>query len=402
MSWAEVVEGAIAFRHWCHRHPELTWQEADTGEQVRRRLTELQIPWRPCARYGAVASLAPQASGRHIALRADMDALPIEESNGLPHCSTHPGKMHACGHDGHMAALMGAAAWLKRNEMHLPGPVTLLFQPAEEGGHGAREMIRDGALEGVDCIYGWHNWPALPLGVALCPDGAVMSGNGTFHMRILGRGGHASQPEVCRDPVLAAAAITLNLQQIVSRRLPPQAAAVVSVTSLLADSGVTVIPDSVRLEGSIRVSSPQWRQPINTLISQIAEDTAATYGVTAEVEIRSRYEATINHPEQALSYRRALEEELGPGCQEADLLLPIMASEDFSYYLNEIPGAFALVGMSESNATGADFQAPCHSPEYQFNDRVIETMMRVFCRLVGVPVSCQPVASNAGDGRSLS
>jgi len=387
MNWPEVVNQAVAFRHWCHRHPELTWQEHNTAAHIRQTLSDWQIAWRPCAEYGTVATLAPQAAGEHIALRADMDALPITEDVAVEFCSHEPGKMHACGHDGHMAALMGTAAWLKQQEKRLPGPVSLIFQPAEEGGHGARKMIEDGALEGVDRIFGWHNWPALPAGIALCPDGPVMSGNGSFHMTISGRGGHASQPEAARDPVLAAAAITLNLQQIISRRLPPQAAAVVSVTSIVADSNVTVIPDSVRLEGSIRVSAPRWRQPINDLIVQIAENTASTYGVSADVEIRSRYEATINHAESAQRYRQALQAEMGAGCQDADLLLPIMASEDFSYYLNEIPGAFALIGMAEQHADGSSFTAPCHSPQYQFNDRIIDSVMRVFCRLVDLPVS---------------
>ncbi|MGM0595392.1 MAG: N(2)-acetyl-L-2,4-diaminobutanoate deacetylase DoeB2 [Pseudomonadota bacterium] len=385
MQWNEVIKSAVEFRHWSHRHPELTWQEVNTAERIRSFLSEWEIPWRVCAKYGTVATLAPDAPGEHIALRTDMDALPIEESAEVEFCSSATGKMHACGHDGHMAALIGTAMWFKLHEEQLSGPVTLLFQPAEEGGHGAKKMIEDGALEGVERIFGWHNWPALPAGSAVCPDGPVMSGNGTFHMQIRGVGGHASQPELTRDPVLAAAAITLNLQQIISRRLPPQAAAVVSVTSLVADSSVTVIPDSVKLEGSIRLSEPRWRGTINDLIVEIAHNTATTYGVSAEVEIRPRYEATINEATSAARYRRALQEEFGEGFDDVDLLLPIMASEDFSYYLNAIPGAFALVGMSTHGAQGAGFSAPCHSPDYQFNDTIIESVMRVFCHLVDLP-----------------
>jgi len=387
MNWKEVVHKAVEFRHWSHQHPELTWQERGTAEAIRRTLSDWGIPWRPCAEHGTVAKLAPNAAGEHVALRADMDALPISERAPVEYCSAEPGKMHACGHDGHMAALLGAAAWLKQQEQRLPGPVTLIFQPAEEGGHGAKRMIEEGALEGVERIFGWHNWPALPLGTAVCPDGPIMSGNGTFHIAIQGRGGHASQPEAARDPVLAAAAITLNLQQIISRRLPPQAAVVVNVSSILAQSGVTVIPDSVRLEGSIRLSDPRWRGQINELIAEITHHTASAYGVSAEVEIRARYEATINHPDAAQRYRQALQAELGPHCHESELLLPIMASEDFSYYLNEIPGAFALIGMSEQQPEGRAFEAPCHSPEYQFNDRIIDSVMRVFCRLVDLPLS---------------
>jgi len=386
MEWNNVIESAIDFRHWSHRHPELTWEEVNTAGRIRQVLDEWQIPWRACAEHGTVATLAANAPGEHVALRSDMDALPITERTAVEYCSTEPGKMHACGHDGHMAALIGTAMWLKQHEEQLPGPVTLVFQPAEEGGHGAKKMIEDGALEGVDRIFGWHNWPALSAGSAVCPDGPVMSGNGTFHLQIQGVGGHASQPEAARDPVLAAAATTLNLQQIISRRMPPQAAAVVSVTSLVADSNVTVIPDSVKVEGCIRVSEPRWRKPINDLIEEIAHNTANTYGVSVEVEIRSRYEATINEAASARRYRQALSEEFGAGFDDVDLLLPIMASEDFSYYLNEIPGAFALVGMSTSGEPSPAFQAPCHSPDYQFNDDIIEAVMRVFCRLVDLPV----------------
>ena len=388
-----MIKQAIESRHWLHQRPELTWEEQNTAIYIREQLTKLDIAWRACAEHGTVAVLAPDISGEHLAFRSDMDALPITEAVDLDYCSESRGKMHACGHDGHMAALLGAASWFKQNEAKLKGPVTLLFQPAEEGGHGARKMIEDGALEGVDAIFGWHNWPSLPAGVAICPDGAVMSGNGTFHMTIQGRGGHASQPEAARDPVVAAAAITLNMQQIVSRRLPPQIAAVVTVASINADSGVTVIPDTVRLEGSIRISDPGWRQQINELIVEIAHNTAATYGVSAEVEIRPRYEATINDAAQAERYRAALGEELGDHYDQTDILIPIMASEDFSYYLNEIPGAFALVGMSEYVDGQSAYKVPCHSPDYEFNDRIIETVIRVFSRIAGLPVDA-PSHSN--------
>lgn len=384
MNWNTIVKQSVDLRHWFHRHPELTWQETNTADRIRKQLSEWQVPWRSCAEHGTIAQFNYDSAGEHIALRADMDALPISEKNHLNYCSGEAGKMHACGHDGHMAALLGFALWLQQHQSQLKGPVSLLFQPAEEGGHGAKKMIEDGALRGVDVIFGWHNWPALPQGKAICPDGVIMSGNGTFHIQIQGQGGHASQPEATHDPILAAAAITLNLQQIISRRLPPQAAAVLSVTSIKAGSNVTVIPDSVYLEGSIRVSSPRWRKPMNELITEIASSTAQTYGVSAAVEIRSRYEATINHPTAAARYRQALQNELGDDCADSELLLPIMASEDFSYYLNEIPGAFALIGMAEQQNGRLAYQFPCHSPNYQFNDRILDSVMRVFCQLTEI------------------
>ncbi len=379
--WHRIIQQAIQFRHQLHRQPELTWEEENTSRSIRAELDSLEIPWRSCAKYGTLATLAADAEGPHIALRGDIDALPIHETTDLPYQSEVAGKMHACGHDGHTAALWATAAWLKLHEADLPGPVTLVFQPAEEGGHGARSMIEEGAMNGVDRIYGWHNWPAIPYGRAVCPNGPVMSGNGTFEIELKGRGGHASQPELCRDPVLAAAAITLNLQQIISRRLPPQSASVISVTSIEAISAVNVIPDRVKMAGSIRLAQPELRETIDSLITEISQDTARSYGVSAQVSTSKRYEATVNNDQAAEDYRNALADVLGPDWQDTNIQTPIMASEDFSYFLNQVPGAFALIGMSKSDS----YHAPCHSPEYVFNDDLIGAVVRVFSQLVGAP-----------------
>ncbi|MEG6509010.1 N(2)-acetyl-L-2,4-diaminobutanoate deacetylase DoeB2 [Methyloligella sp. 2.7D] len=381
-SWEDLIGEAISLRRHLHRYPELTWQEEETALFIRKCLDLLDIPWRECARTGTVAILAKDAPGRHIALRGDIDALPIPEKGQHDWVSTRDGKMHACGHDGHTATLLAAGAWLKQHEDKLPGPVTLLFQPAEEGGHGAKAMIEDGALEGVDVVFGWHNWPAIPFDHAVCPDGPVMAGNATFRITLGGVGGHASQPESCRDPVLAASAITLNLQQIVSRRLPPQHEAVVSVTSIEAPSLATVIPEKAVIGGSIRFARSADRDVIFGLIDEIASDTARSYGVEATVEPFTRYDATVNHPAAAAEMREALAEELGEPWQAA-IPLPIMASEDFSYYLQARPGAFALIGADD----GAGHAHPCHSPYYDFNDRLIPVVARLYARLAGVPLT---------------
>ena len=381
-SWGSLLESAVQLRHALHRRPELPWHERGTAIIIREHLSAAGIRWRECADTGTVATLAPNASGDPIALRADIDALPIHEQAAVDYRSEHIGCMHACGHDGHTATLFAALWWLKKHEDRLPAPVVVLFQPAEEGGHGARRMIEDGALQGVSCIYGWHNWPAIPYGKAVCPDGPVMSANGTFQIRVMGQGGHASQPEKCRDPVLAASAITLSLQQLVSRRLPPQAAAVVSVTSIDARSAETVIPDQASIGGSIRLARDGYRPTVEALIHSTAMETARAYGVEAQVTVLPRYGATINHATAAGAYRTALAEEFGAQWQCQDTLLPIMASEDFSYYLKEIPGAYALVGADD----GAGHDLPCHSPRYVFNDHLIRHMGRVYARLAGAPV----------------
>ena len=381
--WKRMTGEAVDLRHALHREPELAWQEEQTAATIRARLDQLGIGWRACAGTGTVGTLATDRPGRHIALRGDIDALPIHEESGAEWTSARPGFMHACGHDGHTATLMAAAAWLKHHEMELPGPVSLLFQPAEEGGHGAKRMIEDGALGGVDAIFGWHNWPAIPYGKAVCPDGAVMAGNGTFEILVKGQGGHSSQPEVCRDPVLAASAIVVALQQLVSRRLSPQYATVLSVTSFEAPSAVTVIPDTASLKGSFRLGNSGTRQPLSELVAEVAENTARAHGVECDVVIHPRYDATVNHPDEAAEYRQALVAEMGDAVIDRELPLPIMASEDFSYYLKEIPGAFALIGADDGN----DHHHPCHSAMYDFNDRLIAPVAAVYARLAGAPVT---------------
>ena len=391
--WQETIHAAQQLRHELHRQPELGWQEWRTAETVRAHLSEWQIPWRRCADLGTIARIngplnlpSKEASPPlhpHIALRADLDALPIEEKSGKPWQSERPGCMHACGHDGHTAALLATARWLKHHESQLKSPVTLVFQPAEEGGHGAARMIEDGALEGVDAIYGWHNWPALPFGHMLCPDGLVMCGNGIFEIHLKGRGGHASQPSNCADPVLAASAITVNLNQLVGLTLPATEPAVVSVTSIVAPSGPTVIPETAVLGGSIRVPNETARERINRKLTEVATATAAVYGVTCEVRCEVRYGATINHREQASTMRSvwqslaAAEPGLSVGVGGD---APVMASEDFSYYLKECPGAFCLIGADD----GPNNRHPCHSAFYDFNDRLLPLVTRLFAGLAGI------------------
>ncbi len=380
--WSALIDDAQSFRRDLHAAPELPWKEVKTAEAIRARLDALGIEWRACAGTGTIGYLAKSAPGRRIALRGDIDALPIVEQTNHDWRSQHEGCMHACGHDGHTATLMAAATWLKSHEDALPGPVTLLFQPAEEGGHGAKKMIEDGALENIDVVFGWHNWPAIPFGQAVCPDGAIMAGNGTFNITVKGAGGHASQPELVRDPVLAAAAITMALQQIVARRVSPQRSVVVSVSSIDAPSYDTIVPEQAKIGGSIRITDPDDRDFVNGLIEQIARDVGAAYGVEATTEIIRRYDATINHADAAAEMRSALSDELGADWLSTETATPIMASEDFSYYLKEKPGAFALIGADDGN----DHDEPCHSPRYDFNDRLIPVVTRLYARLAGAPL----------------
>lgn len=382
MVWNNIVQEAENFRRQLHQHPELTWEEHGTAQRIRECLDTLNIPWESCAGTGTIARLAQNASGQHVGLRGDIDALPIHEQSGAAWSSTVSGSMHACGHDGHTAVLYGTAAWLKANEAVLPGPVSLIFQPAEEGGHGAKKMIEEGALNGIDCIYGWHNWPAIPFGQAVCPEGPVMSANGTFSIDVSGVGGHGSQPESCCDPVLAGSAIVLALQQVVSRRLAPQTSAVLSVTSFDALSASNVIPSKATLAGGIRASDSQSREKIAKLANQICEDTARSYGCSATFNYQACYGATVNHAQASVAFEGALAQTLGNDWRCQEIPVPIMASEDFSYFLEEKPGAFALIGANDSEAHAHS----CHSAHYDFNDRLIPVVVSVYARLVGAPV----------------
>jgi hippurate hydrolase len=374
-NFKEVIEFATSFRHLLHSHPELPWEEFETAKRIRKVLEQHDIEYKECATTGTIATLASKANGEHIALRADIDALPMQEQTNLSYASKNENCMHACGHDGHTATLIAAAIWMKQHEDQLPGPVTLVFQPAEEGGHGAKKILESGALNSVDAIYGWHNWPAIKFGQALCPDGIVMAGNGTFEIEIEGVGGHSSQPEICKDPVLAASAITIALQQIVSRQVAPQKIAVVSVTSITAPSGLTTIPQSAKMHGSIRIGDKQMRDQIAKSIKTIAESTAQAYGVKANVIFTERYNATINHPDSAHKVRELLREKWGEEWK-SDHISPVMASEDFSYYLEKIPGAFTLVGSDEGNSN-----CPCHNTSYDFNDKLIEPVSKMLMNL---------------------
>lgn len=381
MKWEQLIEEAATARRQLHRIPELCWQEHKTCRFIEARLEQLGVSWRRCAGTGLVVRLAPDAPGEHVGLRCDMDGLPMTERNGFDYVSTVTGRMHGCGHDGHMATMVAVVSWLKLHESILPGPVTCIFQPAEEGGHGARGMIDDGALRGVDRIFGWHNWPAIDYGKAICPAGPLMAANASFEIELTGRGGHASQPELCRDPVLAAAAVTLGLQQVISRRLAPQKAGVVSVTSIDGRSGETIIGDKAKLGGSVRMSKTADIKGVGKEIASIADAIAAGYGVSADVQYEERYPAVINEEKSATTLSREMGQILGDDWSCRKTAAPIMASEDFSYYLEKIPGAFALVGAGD----GAVHSIACHNTAYDFNDKLIEPMARLLVRIAGAP-----------------
>lgn len=382
-TWQDLLTAMQALRHHLHANPELGFEEHETAKLIRSILDQAKISWRAYAGTGTLATLNATANGQHIALRGDIDALPICERTSKDWRSTKDGKMHACGHDGHTATLMTTALWMKRHEHNLNGPVSFVFQPAEEGLHGAQKMIEDGALEKIDVIYGWHNWPAIAFGKAICPDGCVMAGNGTFHIAIQGKGGHSSQPQYCKNPVLAAADIALDLQKIIDRDLKSKSPTVLSVTSIDAPSGETIIPETAKLGGSIRVANDKDRDTLFGLIEKSAQNIAKNHDVKVDVTCTPRYGATTNHAPQAEIMRQSLHKVLGDHWLDRDNETPIMASEDFSYYLQAIPGAFALIGANDGKY---EHSVSCHSPHYDFNDALIEPVVKIFCDLTGTPL----------------
>jgi len=384
-----IVKHAIQLRHDLHAHPELAFEERRTTERVRAELTRLGIAWEPCTDTGTLAHLGSDASDtdapgaargpRRIALRADLDALPVEEQTGLEYRSKLPGRMHACGHDGHTASLLAAAAWLKLHEAQLPGPVTLIFQPGEEGGHGAKRMIEAGALDGVDEVYGFHSWPAIPAGRAVAMAGTVMAANGRFYARARGRGGHASQPETCIDPIVTLAGFVTQVQQVVSRRVAPQRAAVVTVGSFHGGTASNIIPDVAECEGTIRASTTEELARISELCEQVFRGVCQAAGAKPEWRWQPDYPATVNHPQAAERAARAVERVLGPDALW-DRGIPIMAAEDFSYFAERVPGCFLLLGAGRE---GQPFEA-CHSPRFDFDDALIPVVVRLWAELAGL------------------
>jgi amidohydrolase len=348
---------------------------------VRAELDRLGIAWQACAGTGTVAHLGEGRIGRCVAFRADLDALPLTEHSGVAWASEHDGCMHACGHDGHTASLLAAAAYLKSREADLPGPVVLLFQPAEEGGHGASKMIADGALDGVDAVFGFHNWPPMPEGSAACPLGPVMAANAEWTVTITGKGGHASAPHDGIDPIVCGANFVSAVQQVVSRFTAPQESAVVTVTCFHAGTADNIIPDSAELIGTVRAGTTERRDALAQRVEAVLHAACAPAGATAHFDYRPCYPATVNHAAEAELARGAIRAEMGHDAL-TDVGMPLMAAEDFGAFLRERPGAFLLIGAGRP---GQPVEG-CHSPRFDFNDALIPVVMRLWARLAGVPV----------------
>lgn len=371
-----------AFRRDLHAHPELGFQEARTSARVAGMLEALGITvHRNIGKTGLVGVLTGKrhGSGRMIGLRADMDALPMQETNLFGHASTKPGLMHGCGHDGHTAILMGAAKYLALTR-NFDGTVALIFQPAEEGLGGAKAMIDDGLFERFDCdaVYGLHNWPGLPPGMIGINPGPMMAAADKFEVVIQGRGGHGAHPYQTVDPVVVAAHVITALQSVVSRNVSALDAAVVTVASVQAGDplAMSVIPDQAKLVGTVRTFRHSIQSLVQERMQSLIQQIAAGFGASATLNYQRIYPATINTPKEAMFVADVATELFGSDKVVRDLQ-PSMGAEDFSFMLQHKPGAYFRLGQG-----GAESGCYLHNPNYDFNDSVIPTGAGLFAALV--------------------
>ncbi len=373
---ADFSDEMKGWRHWLHANPEIGLECHATAAYVAGRLKEFGVDevHERIGVSGVVAVIEGQGEGPTIGLRADMDALPMQERTGLDYASTVEGRMHACGHDGHTTMLLGAAKYLAETR-RFRGRVALIFQPAEEAGGGAKVMCDEGMLErfAISEVYALHNMPGTPEGHFHTTPGPVMAAVDTFRIDIQGVGGHGAFPHETRDPVVAAVSITQALQTIVSRNHYALDDLVVSVTQIHAGSADNIIPDTAFVGGTVRTFDPAVQDMVERRMAEIVAGQAASFGVVARLDYERGYPATVNHPDQVAFAARVAREVAGKGAVEEGATRE-MGAEDFSYMLQERPGAYLFIGQGEG--------AMVHHPEYDFNDAIAPVGASFFARLV--------------------
>jgi hippurate hydrolase len=377
--FADLHPEITAWRRDIHAHPELLFDVHRTAGIVAAKLRAFGCDEvvEGIGRTGVVGVIRGRdtGSGRVIGLRADMDALPIVEESGVPHASTVPGKMHACGHDGHTAMLLGAAQYLAETR-NFDGAVVVIFQPAEEGGGGGREMVNDGMLDrfGVQEVYGLHNMPGVPLGHFAIRPGAMMAAADLLSIDIVGLGGHAARPHACIDTTLVAAHMMIALQSVVSRTVDPIESAVVSITALhTGGDAFNVIPQTVHLKGTVRTLSAKVQDLVEGRIAEIVEHTARAFGARATLDYRRNYPVTINSDAQT-AFAADVASAISGAAQVNREVAPLMGAEDFSFMLGARPGAMIFLGNGDT--------AGVHHPAYDFNDEAIPAGCSYWAKLV--------------------
>lgn len=377
-----------ALRRDIHAHPELCFEELRTADMVASKLAEWGIPiHRGMGKTGVVGIIQSGTSTRAIGLRADMDALPLQEFNTFAHASQNHGKMHACGHDGHTAMLLAAAQHFAKHR-NFDGTVYLIFQPAEEGGGGAHEMMKDGLFEQfpMQAVFGMHNWPGLPTGTFALSPGPVMASSNEFKITIRGKGGHAALPHNALDPVPIACQMVQAFQTIISRNQKPIDAGVISVTMIHAGAATNVIPDSCELQGTVRTFTLEVLDMIEQRMKQIAEHTCAAFDASCEFEFVRNYPPTINSAAEVAFARQVMASIVG--AEHVMAQEPTMGAEDFAFMLQVKPGAYCFIANGDGShrihdASGGPGAGPCmlHNPSYDFNDDLIPLGATYWVRL---------------------
>ncbi len=375
-------EAIAAIRRDIHRHPELCFEEQRTSDLIAAKLSEWGIPViRGLGKTGVVGIVQNGESKRAVGLRADIDALPMSEANRFAHASSYPGRMHACGHDGHTAMLLAAAQHLSRYR-NFDGTVYLIFQPAEEGGGGAREMIKDGLFEQcpMDAVFGAHNWPGMAAGTFALAPGPVFASSNEFKITLRGKGAHGAMPHLGLDPVPAACQLVQAFQTIINRNKRPIDTGVISVTMIHAGEATNVIPEAVELQGTVRTFTLPVLDLIERRMRELSENLAAGFELECEFAFHRNYPPTVNHARETEFVRRALVD-MGATVQDFE---PTMGAEDFSYYLLDKPGCYFLIGNGEGgHRSGGHGLGPCmlHNPSYDFNDALIPVGGTMWVRL---------------------
>lgn len=347
---AEILPGIIEFRHTLHRIPEMAGAEFETSRAIRERLARLDLEvLPPFLGTDVVAILHGRGPGRNVTLRADIDALRLNEETGVPHASCHEGRMHACGHDGHAAMVMGAAELLASRRDSFNGSVRFVWQPGEENRAMGRDLVEAGALENprADLVTALHGMPGLPVGVLALRDGAMMASCAHFKVTIRGRGGHSSRPHQAVDPVVAAAAVVVELQSVVSRRIDPQQAAVLSVCRIAGGELANVIPDEVVLEGTARALDMNVAAALESGLREVVDAVSRANRTNCEIDYRLAYPVTFNAPGPTALARRVIRETVG-GERFVELAESSMGAEDFAYYLQRYPGVYVKLGTGEN------------------------------------------------------
>ena len=377
-----LVEGILelqseiqAIRRDLHAHPELRFEEHRTAGVVAAKLRAWGFEVTTgLGGTGVVGTLRRGSSGRAVGLRADMDALPLQEHNAFEHASRHAGRMHACGHDGHTAMLLAAAKWLSTHG-GFDGIVHVIFQPAEEGGAGAQKMIDDGLFERFPCeaVFGMHNWPGMAVGQFAVTPGPMMASSNEFEITIRGKGAHAALPHNGVDPVLVATHLVQALQSIITRNKKPVEAAVLSVTEIHAGDATNIIPDSAIVRGTVRTFTMETLDLIESRMKALTEQLPPAFGATGALHFHRNYPPTINHPKETAFAAGVMRELVGADNVD-DACEPVMGSEDFAFMLQAVPGCYAFIGNGDGgHREGGHGLGPCtlHNPSYDFNDELI-------------------------------